>query len=184
MGTEVIKCVVDNEVDIANIVMAIASVISFIISAINIGVVIWIFKKEQNYDENKNTLEKRKNWYTMLGIQEMTTNFSNKLNQLKTETINFYNDVLTQQEIMQKYKEVENELLLYKDEYITIVECLDSEKAAILGEEFRIIQDDLYKIMTESIGDKAMNSSNNSQQINIMFNDIRKKIIKMTIGIV
>ncbi len=184
MENQIMECVINSKNDITNIIMAAASVLSLIISSINIGVVIYIFKKEQKNVIEKNKSEKNKNWYTMLGIQEMTTAFSNKLNNLKEDTIKFYEDKLTQENILEKYKKVENELLLYKDEYITIVECLDSKKANELSEEFRTIQDDLYQIMIESVGDKAINTTTNIQQINIKFNNVRKKIIKMTIGIV
>ena len=84
MENEVAKCVI-NISDIANIVMAIASVANLII-------VIWIFKKERKEAKSKITYDKRDNWYNSLGLKDLTISFSNKINDLKNKSIEFFND--------------------------------------------------------------------------------------------
>ena len=75
-------------------------------------------------------------------------------------------------------------MLKYKNEYITIVDCLNPELVKEITEEFQKIQDKLYNSMTKFIGDKNMNGNINSQEINISIDDIRKQIIKMSIRII
>lgn len=173
----VINCISNQGIDWANIVMAIASVL-------NIIIVIYIFKKEQTNNKNKEIKDEKKTWYNLLGIQEMTTNFSNKVLVLKDKTFDFYSNNINQELYVNEYKIVEDELLKYKNEYITIVDCLNPELVNEITEEFQEIQDKLYDLMTKFVGDKNMNGNISNQEINISFDDIRKQIIKMSIRII
>lgn len=175
MENEVTKCVI-NISDIANIVMAIASVVNLII-------VIWIFKKERKEAKSKITYDKKDNWYNSLGLKDLTIDFSNKINGLKNDSLKFFNDNINQDEYIKIYKKVDDEFLQYKNEYLTIVDCVDDSLTNKLTEEFQQIQDELYKLVSIMLGDKSLKTNSNQQDIIIKFDDIRKKIIKMSINI-
>ena len=175
MENEVIKCVV-NSSDISNTVMAIASVV-------NLFVIIWIFLKERAESRKKIAYDKRDRWYNSLGLNDLTTNFSNKINELKEKSIGFFKDEIKQQEYIKIYKNFDNDFLKYKNEYLTIVDCVDSKLTNRLTEDFQQIQDDLYKIVSIMLGDKNLMSNSNPQDIIIKFDNIRKSIIKMSINI-
>ena len=175
MENEVAKCVI-NISDIANIVMAIASVANLII-------VIWIFKKERKETKSKITYDKRDNWYNSLGLKDLTISFSNKINDLKNKSIEFFNDNIEQEEYIKIYKKADDDFLQYKNEYLTIVDCVDNSLTSKLTEEFQLIQDELYKIVSLMLGDKSLKTNSNPQDIIIKFDEIRKKIIKMSINI-
>lgn len=175
MENEVAKCVI-NISDIANIVMAIASVANLII-------VIWIFKKERKEAKSKITYDKRDNWYNSLGLKDLTISFSNKINDLKNKSIEFFNDNIEQEEYIKIYKKADDDFLQYKNEYLTIVDCVDNSLTSKLTEEFQLIQDELYKIVSLMLGDKSLKTNSNPQDIIIKFDEIRKKIIKMSINI-
>lgn len=175
MENEVAKCVI-NISDIANIVMAIASVVNLII-------VIWIFKKERKEAKSKITYDKKDNWYSSLGLKDITISFSNKVNDLKNDSLKFFNNKIKQDEYIKIYKKVDDEFLQYKNEYLTIVDCVDNSLTNKLTEEFQQIQDELYKLVSIMLGDKSLKTNSNPQDIIIKFDDIRKKIIKMSINI-
>lgn len=175
MENEVAKCVI-NISDISNIVMAIASVLNLII-------VVWIFKKERTESKNKVEYDKKDSWYSSLGLKDLTVSFSNKMNGLKNNSLEFFNDGMSQDDYIKVYKQVDDEFLKYKNEYLTIVDCVDQSLTQKLTKEFQQIQDDLYNIVTIMLGDKTLKSNSNSQNIIIKFDEIRKKIIKMSINI-
>lgn len=175
MENEVAKCVI-NISDISNIVMAIASVLNLII-------VIWIFKKESNESKNKAKYDKKDSWYNSLGLKNLTVSFSNEINDLKNNSLEFFNDKMKQDEYIKTYKQIDDDFLKYKNEYLTIVDCVDQSLTKNLTEEFQQIQDDLYGIVTVMLGDKTLKSVSNPQDIIIKFDEIRKKIIKMSINI-
>lgn len=175
MENEVAKCVI-NISDIANIVMAIASVANLII-------VIWIFNKERKETKNKISYDKKDSWYSSLGLKDLTISFSNKVNDLKNDSLDFFNSKIKQDEYIKIYKRVDDEFLQYKNEYLTIVDCVDNSLTNKLTEEFQQIQDELYKLVSIMLGDKSLKTNSNPQDIIIKFDDIRKKIIKMSIKI-
>ena len=177
MEEQVFNCIFNQGIDWANIVMAIASVL-------NIIIVIWIFKREQNNNKSKAEKDEKKTWYNLLGIQKMTTNFSDKVIVLKDKTFDFYSNKINQESYIKEYKKLEDELLKYKNEYVTIVDCLNPELVNEITEEFQEIQDKLYDLMIKFIGDKNMNGNISTQEINISFDEIRKQIIKMSIRII
>lgn len=172
MENEVAKCVI-NISDIANIVMAIASVANLII-------VIWIFNKERKETKNKISYDKKDSWYSSLGLKDLTISFSNKVNDLKNDSLDFFNSKIKQDEYIKIYKRVDDEFLQYKNEYLTIVDCVDNSLTNKLTEEFQQIQDELYKLVSIMLGDKSLKTNSNPQDIIIKFDDIRKKIIKMS----
>lgn len=174
MENEVAKCVV-NISDIANIVMAIASVLNLII-------VIWIFKKETKEAKNKIKYDKRDTWYTSLGLKDLTVSFSNQINELKNRSIDFFEDKLEQEQYITLYKKVDDDFLKYKNEYLTIVDCVDDSLTDKITKDFQQIQDDLYNIVSLMLGDKNLKSSSNAQEIIIEFDKVRKKILKMSIN--
>lgn len=175
MENEVAKCVV-NISDIANIVMAIASVLNLII-------VIWIFKKEAKEAKNKIKYDKRDTWYTSLGLKDLTVSFSNQINELKNKSIDFFEDKLEQEQYITLYKKVDDDFLKYKNEYLTIVDCVDDSLTDKITKDFQQIQDDLYNIVSLMLGDKNLKSSSNAQEIIIEFDKVRKKILKMSVNI-
>ena len=175
MENEVIKCVVASP-DKSNSVMAIASVA-------NLFVIIWIFLKERAESRKKIAYDKRDMWYKSLGLNDLTTNFSNEINKLKEKSLSFFKDEMEQQEYIKIYKNFDNEFLKYKNEYLTIVDCVDSKLTNKLTEEFQQIQDELYKIVSVMLGDKNLMANSNPQEIIINFDNIRKSIIKMSINI-
>ena len=81
------------------------------------------------------------------------------------------------------YKKADDDFLQYKNEYLTIVDCVDNSLTSKLTEEFQLIQDELYKIVSLMLGDKSLKTNSNPQDIIIKFDEIRKKIIKMSINI-
>lgn len=162
--------------DISNFVMAIASVLNLII-------VIWIFKRESTESKNKIKYDKKDSWYSSLGLKDLTVSFSNKMNDLKDKSLEFFNDEINQNEYIKVYKQLDDDFLKYKNEYLTIVDCIDQSLTQKLTKEFQQIQDDLYNIVTIMLGDKTLKSNSNSQDIIIKFDEIRKKIIKMSINI-
>ena len=181
MEEQIINCIVNQTTDwwsiIANIVMAVASVANLII-------IICIFKKEQQNNNKKEIKDEKKSWYDSLGMRKLTSNISDLFLELKSITFDFYNDKIDQEEYKCQYKDIENKLLLFKNEYLTIVDCLNSEKTSCIREIFHTIQDQLYKLMTNYIGDKNINQKNSFQKINIDFDDLRKEIIKISINII
>ena len=175
MEKEVAKCLI-NVSDVANIVMAIASIV-------NLFVVIWIFFKERNDANKKNKKDKKDVWYDSLGLKEITISFSNQINELKNKSIEFLDDKIDQEQYVKLYKQVDEDFLKYKNEYLTIIDCIDENLTSKLTEEFQQIQDDLYKIVSLMLGDKNLNSNCNTQEIIIEFDKVRKKIIKMSVNI-
>ena len=63
------------------------------------------------------------------------------------------------------------------------MDCVDNSLTSKLTEEFQLIQDELYKIVSLMLGDKSLKTNSNPQDIIIKFDEIRKKIIKMSINI-
>lgn len=183
MNTNVVECFSYNISDIANITMAIASVFSLIISIANVIVIIWIFFKERNDSKEKQIHERKENWYNSLGLKDITISFSSKINELKEQSISFFNNSIEQDDYIKMYKNVDGDFLKFKNEYLTIVDCIDDSLTQKLTEEFMQIQDDLYNMVSIMVGNKTINSKLNSQDIIIQFDDIRKKIIKMSIDI-
>ena len=161
---------------ISNVVMAIASVL-------NLGIVVWIFCKERSETKNKEEYEKKNNWYSSLGLKDLTISFSNKIETLKNDSLKFLNNELKQDEYICLSKKVDDDFLKYKNEYLSIIDCIDGLMCNKLSIEFYQIQDDLYKIVSIMLGEKLLKGSKNSQSIIIQFDEIKKKIIKMTINI-
>lgn len=184
METDVLISASNNISDIANIVMAIASVISLIVSIINVLVVVWIFKKERKDSKDEYKHAQKENWYNSLGIKNITVTFSEKINELKNLSIDYFNNKVVQDEYIKAYKQLDEEFLKYKNEFLTFVDCVDGPlQEREISNEFEQIQDDLYKLVTLMLGDKTLKSISSSQDIIIKFDDIRKKIIKMSIAI-
>lgn len=173
-----VKCIFNNDVDLTNIVMAVTSVLNLIIIVI-------IFKNEQAANKKKEKRDEKKSWYNLLGIQEMTVTISKELDDLKEKAILFHDgSSISQDEIISINKSFEDKFLKYKNEYLTIVDCLDSNVVSKLTSEFQSIQDELYAIMQFIIGDKAMGCKTNSQDIIIKYNKLRKQLVKMSINLV
>ena len=178
MEEYVIKCIFNNNIDWANIVMAVTSIL-------NIIIIVVIFKNEQSANNKKEKRDEKKSWYNLLGIQEMTVTISKELDDLKEKAILFHDgSSISQDEILSINKSFEDKLLKYKNEYLTIVDCLDSKTVCSLTSEFQIIQDELYSIMQFIIGEKAMGCKTNSQDIIIRYNNLRKQLVKMSINLV
>lgn len=162
--------------NISNAIMAIASVLNLII-------VVLIFFKERRDIKNKEEYERKNNWYSSLGLRDLTISFSNKIETLKTDSLKFLANELKQTEYINLSKKVDDDFLRYKNEYLSIIDCIDGSIYNKLLLEFNQIQDDLYKIVSIMLGEKLLQGKRNVQAIIIQFDEIKKKIIKMTISI-
>ena len=109
MKKEVTKCIIDLS-DKSNFVMAITSIL-------NIFVIIWIFFKERAESRIKAEHEKKDRQYNSLGLNDLTIAFSNKINDLKESSLQFFKDEIEQKEYVNLYKGVDNDFLKYKNEY-------------------------------------------------------------------
>lgn len=168
--------VINNLSDVSNLVMAITSVVNLII-------VIVIFKIEKSESTKKSLYERKDSWYNVLGLKDLTISFSNNLNILKEESLKFFKKEISQTVYVKKYKDLDDQFLKYKNEYLTIVDCVDESLTGELTEKFQQIQDDLYDIVVLMFGDSKVKAKTNEQDIIIKFDNIRKRIIKMSVGI-
>lgn len=160
--------------DIANTIMAIASVVNLII-------VIWIFFKERKATDGKKEHDRKESWYDSLGLKEITINFSKEIDKLKELSLKFNENNLTPEEYTKCFKETEEIFLKFKNEYITIIECIDNNLD--FTENFQQIQDKLINMCASIVGCKNLKTNINKQEINIKFDAIKKEVITMTIEV-
>lgn len=177
MNENIIECVTTQSVDWSNIVMAIASVLNLII-------IIKIFFSERSTNKKKEEKIQKKSWYGLFGIENLTIQLSKEINFLKEKTADFYSGKLTQEDYKTNFKEVENKLLEYKNEFLTIVDCINPEMVNSLTDEFGVIQDLLYDLLVKCIGDKNTDNKISSQERIIYIDKVRKRIIKMSVKII
>lgn len=177
MNEKIIECIVNQNMDWTNIVVAITSVL-------NIFAVIYIFISEKKANSKKEEKNNKKSWYTMFGVQEKTVELSNIINDLKEKIFKFYNSEIEQNDLKEEFKMVENELLKYKNDFLTITDCIDPNVTIRLTNEFNNIQDYIYRLLIKYIGDKNADCRVSQQEIVINIDDIRKKIIKISLKII